>query len=426
MPSLNSNHISAPTVNFIVLYTIQLNGISCLNDADIYIFESVVLSTLQSDISNVANVTVSSSFDECNNRNLQDLSILLTLAVTIEDAITDSSESLYSRISNSLSTNAGKIVDDLKNLSSTFRNLLSLVLIDSPSSVPTASSSSDNSNKPTMISSKLSTKYPSKHSTNLPSYDASEYLTFSLFADLTSWPSKVPKLATPIKQSSIMWTLVGIDLTIQDGSDFSIQKKRNELIALMNQLVREGADEFEVKMVTVIFESPYTSSHEYFMARKLKDTEGQNVIEKNYTESSLTPSLSPSRGGPSPSPTVVPTTIMTVIIEGRTPLEIDFKAAINEFFLISEDNVAEEIQTIIAGKAEVSVVMQFIDLDRPSASPSVTPTSSPTVSHAPTNKSSISRAVLSAVGGAAAAGAAAVSFSSDIVSFVFHDVILHC
>ena len=411
MPSLSSNHISAPTKTFIVLYTIQLNGISCLNDADIYIFESVVLSTLQSDISNVANVTVSSSFDECNNRNLQDLSILLTLAVTIEDAITDSSESLYSRISNSLSTNAGKIVDDLTNLSSTFRNLLSLVLIDSPSSVPT---------------SKLSTKYPSKHSTSLPSYDPSEYLTFSLFADLTSWPSKVPKLATPIKQSSIMWTLVGIDLTIQDGSDFSIQKKRNELITLMNQLVREGADEFEVKKVTVIFESPYTSSHEYFMARKLEDTEGQNVFEKNYTESSLTSSLSPSRGVPSPSPTVIPTTIMTVIIEGRTPLEIDFKAAINEFFLISEDSVAEEIQTIIAGKAEVSVVMQFIDLDRPSASPSVTPTSSPTVSHAPTNKSSISRAVLSAVGGAAAAGAAAVSFSSDIVSFVFHDVILHC
>jgi len=229
-------------------------------------------------------------------------------------------------------------------------------------------------------------------------------------ADLTSWPSKVPKLATPIKQSSIMWTLVGIDLTIQDGSDSRTQKKRNELIALMNQLVREGADEFEVKKVTVIFESPYTSSHEYFMVRKLEDSEGEQVFESNFTESSLTPSLSSSRGVPSPSPTVIPTTIMTVIIEGRTPSEIDFKAAINEFFLRSEDNVVEEIQTIIAGKAEVSVVMQFIDLDRPSASPSVTPTSSPTASHAPTNESSISRAVLSAVGGAAAAGAAAVSF----------------
>jgi len=70
----------------------------------------------------------------------------------------------------------------------------------------------------------------------------------------------IPRLTTPMGQSTIQWKLVGIDLTAADGRKlFSYSDQRNALISLMNSVVSEFEDEFEIYAVRVSFESMYSS-----------------------------------------------------------------------------------------------------------------------------------------------------------------------
>jgi len=216
----------------------------------------------------------------------------------------------------------------------------------------------------------------------------------------------IPRLTTPMGQSTIQWKLVGIDLTAADGRKlFSYSDQRNALISLMNSVVSEFEDEFEIYAVRVSFESMYSSSKQHWELRKLEErdeiTNGSNRIESSMIPSTI-------KNLSSLPPTIASFTIMMVIVDGRAPLGVDFEDVTNKNFLNFKDSIVEEMRTIVTDVTEV--YMEVLDVDRPSVSPSIIPSSSPTVSNVPTRFESLSMSVLSAVGGAAAAGAAAVSF----------------